>query len=180
MDEEFNEEIISDSDNGFSYEYPIFDQSNQEITDPDLTLGYLRKEQFTTHTPMVPEVWHYKVSSFDFDNGEIYTVESENDPHVVVIDAEKGIFSYQKLEGEKDRIVIGQVVTAVIDSPMIPAKDETHTFYRYILYTEQELAQRDFLANGPKLLAEAQETIDDLLLTIAELVGGATEEEEVE
>lgn len=165
---------------GFSYEYPIFDQTNQEITNPDLNLGYLRKEQFTTHTPMVPEVWHYKVKSVDFANGEIYTVESENDPHIVVIDAEKGIFNYKNLEGEEEKVVVGQVVTAVIDSPMIPAKDEVHTFYRYILYTEEELAQREFLINGPVLLAEAQETIDDLLLTIAELVGGAPEEEEVE
>ena len=63
---------------GFSYEYPIFDQSNQEITDPDLTLGYLRKEQFTTHTPIVPEVWHYKVSSFDFDFFDLVVFFKDN------------------------------------------------------------------------------------------------------
>ena len=59
---------------------------------------------------------------------------------------------------------------------MVPAWDETITYYRYILYTEKELSDRKFLAEGPALLAEAQGTIEDLLLVIADLVGGEEEE----
>ena len=174
--------ITDDTSNAgtYTYEYPIIDQSNQEITDPDLTLGYLKKEYFTVHHESVPEVWHYKVISFDFSDGEKYIVESENDPHVEVVDLNRGIFNYVQLEGEKFRIVTGQTVTTVVDSPLVEAWDETKIFYRYVLYTEKELADRDFLANGPALLAEAQETIDDLLLVIANLLGGNEAEEEEE
>lgn len=159
-----------------SYRYPILDESNNEITNPDLNLGYLKEEHFTIHHESIPEKWHYKVISFTFSNGEVYNVTSENDPRVKVIDAKKGIFSYKKAEGEEDLIVVGQTITTVVDEPMIPAWEETKTFYRYILYTEKELADREFLANGPQLLAEAQETIDDLLLVLADLLGGSDEE----
>ena len=72
---------------------------------------------------------------------------------------------------------------------------------RYILYTEEELAKRDFLNKGPKRLktletdttdlltvvadlagsdieerfTETQETVDELLLVIADLLGGNEE-----
>ena len=180
MDEEFS----AVEETGFSYEYPIIDQNNQEITNPDLDLGYLRKEYFTTHHPAIPEVWHYKVVSFDFSNGEIYVPDSENDPHIKTIDAQKGIFEYVNLDGEETRVVVGQTITAIIDQREIPAYDEQSIFYRYVLYTEKELADKHFIENGPALLAEAQETIEDLLLMLAELVGGeeevsSGEEEEV-
>lgn len=176
-----------------NYEYPILDESNHEIIDPDLDLGYLKKEYFTIHHESTPEQWHYKVVSFEFTNGEIYKVESEDDPHVEIIDAKKGTFKYKKLEGESDRVVIGQTIAPIQDSPLIPAWDETQTIYRYILYSPQELIQKDFMENGPSLLIEtqrtinnllttideAQETIDDLLLIIAELLGGADEESEI-
>lgn len=171
-----DEEILLEKNSNI-YEYPIIDQFNNEITNPDLNLGYLRKEYFTIHHESIPEKWHYKVISFDFANGEIYKTISEEDPHVEIIDAKKGIFSYKKIEGEEDVTVTGQTITAVIDSPMIPAWDETKAFYRYILYTKKELANHEFLTNGPKLLAEAQETIEDLLLVFADLLGGADTEE---
>ena len=177
MDEEILEEIASEETTGFSYEYPIIDQNNEEVTDPDLSIGYLRKELFTTHHPSIPERWHYKVVSFDFSNGEIYVPESEQDSHIRVIDAQKGIFEYVNLDGEEPHTVVGQTITSVIDQVAIPAWDEQVTFYRYVLYTEKELADKDFIDNGPTLLAQAQETIEDLLLMLAELVGG--EEEEV-
>jgi hypothetical protein len=55
MDELLEENIESVEDTGFSYEYPILDQDNQEITDPDLKLGYLRKEEFNIHHESIPE-----------------------------------------------------------------------------------------------------------------------------
>jgi len=125
----------------------------------------------------VPEEWHYKVVSFDFSNGEIYVPEYEDDPHIRVIDSKKGIFEYVNLDGEEKHTVTGQTITSVVDQQAIPAYDEQTIFYRYVLFTEKELADREFMANGPAKLAEAQETIEDLLLMLAELVGG--EEKEV-
>jgi len=174
MDEE---SLVIEESTGFSYEYPIIDQNNQEISNPDLNLGYLRKEKFIVHHPSVPEKWHYKVISFNFANGEIYVPESEDDPHIRTIDAQKGIFEYLNLDGEEKQVITGQSITSVIDQSAKPAYDEETIFYRYILYTDQELADKEFITNGPAKLAEAQETIEDLLLMLAELVGG--EEEEV-
>ena len=180
-------------DSTIEFEYPIYDQSNNEITNPNLNLGYLKKEYFTVHHESTPEIWHYTVVSFEFSDGEIYKPKSENDPHIEIIDNKKGIFNYKELEGESSKTVIGQTITAIQDSPLIPAWDETQTIYRYILYSPQELIQKDFMENGPSLLIEtqstinnllatideAQETIDDLLLIIAELLGGADEESEI-
>ena len=178
-EEQIDESIDTDVDvepGSFGYEYIILDESNEEITDPDLTLGYLKKEQFTVHHESLPELWHYKVVSFRFADGEVYTVTDENDPHVEIIDAQKGIFRYKDAEGESPRTVVGQTISPFIDRQPVKAWDEVKTFYRYVRYTEKELSDRDFLANGPTLLAEAQETIDELLLVIADLLGGAEEE----
>lgn len=168
--------VVPDDEEVFGYSYPIYDQSNQLITDPDLTLGYLKKEYFTTYHEAIPEKWHYEVILFEFANGEQYKPTSNADPHVNIVDAQKGIFSYVNLDGEEERIVTGQTITPVEDSPYVPGWEETNTIYRYVLYTEKELADREFLTNGPTLLAEAQETIDDLLLVIADLLGGGEEE----
>ena len=73
--------------------------------------------------------------------------------------------------------------------------------YRYILYTEQELADREFIDTTPirldaiesdandmlevvaelagsdieERVGETQETLDDLLLAVADILGGADE-----
>jgi len=170
------EEVISDEPTyGHGYAYPIYDQSNNLITEPNLELGYLKKEYFTVHHSSVPEQWHYQVTTFDFADGSNYKPASNADPHVKVIDDQKGIFEYVQVEGEEQKTVVGQTITPVLDSPMVEAWDETRTIFRYVEYTEKELSDRDFLTNGPALLAEAQETIDDLLLVIADLLGGAEE-----
>lgn len=173
MDEEILEQITEPGD--FAYEYPIFDQTNNEITDPDLELGYLQKEHFTKHHDMTPEIWHYEVTEFNFTDGEIYIPTGSIDPHIEVIDDQKGIFQYKNLEGEPERTVSSQTIAPVLDAEMIPAWDETVIYYRYILYTEKELSDRKFLAEGPALLASAQDTIEDLLLVIADLIGGEEE-----
>lgn len=175
MDEEiFNEE----EESGYGYQFPIYDQTNKLVENPDLELGWLKKETFTTHHTSVPEQWRYQVTIFDFANGETYKPTSNEDPHVRVIDDQKGIFEYVSLEGEEERVVVGQTITPTIISAAIPAWDETNTIYRYVLYTEKELADHEFLTNGPQLLAEAQETIEDLLLVLADLLGGGEEVDE--
>lgn len=177
MDENLNLEniITNDNINNFNFIYPIIDQSNKEITNPDLTTGYLKKEYFTLHHEAIPEKWHYEVKSFDFADGERYNVESQDDPHILYIDTKKGIFTYQSLEGEPERIVTGQTTAVMVDQSSVKAYDEQKVLYRYIPYTEKELADRNFLTNGPTALIEAQETIDELLLVIADLLGGIEE-----
>lgn len=169
MDEELFESL--DVDEESNYSYPVLDQDNNIITNPDLTLGYLKKEHFTIHHGSIPEQWHYKVVSFEFANGEVYK-PTDNDAHVRVVDEQKGIFKYINLDGEEKQLVTSQIIAPVVDRPMQVAWDETKTIYRYVLYTEQELAEKSFLANGPALLAEAYETIDELVLVLADLLGG--------
>ena len=173
--EDINDIVDNFDESTSSYKYPIIDQFNNEITNPDLTLGYLKKEDFTVHHESIPEDWHYVVDLVEFANGEIYHVEGEGDPHIEAINAQAGIFKFKFLEGEVEQQVVGQTITPVITQDFVEPWNETKTFYRYILYTEKELAEREFLANGPVQLAEAQETIDDLLLVIADLLGGAEE-----
>lgn len=187
MDEEILNEVENTEDTseetGFGYDYPIVDETNNEITNPDLTLGYLRKEQFTIYHESVPEEWHYKVVQFDFADGDHYKPTSESDPHIEVIDNVKGIFNYVPQPGEEEKTIVGQTIAPIISQAFIPAWEETKTLLRYIKYTEKELADRDFLTNGPAALANAQAalagaqaTIDDLLLVLADLLGGADEE----
>ena len=180
MAEKDSEELIQikgqeESVGVFTYEYPIFDETNTEITNPDLELGYLKQEHFTIHHNMIPEQWHYEVVQFEFADGEIYIPTGPTDPHIQIVDSIAGIFKYQSLEDEQERVVTGQTISPVIDHEALPAYDEDRIQYRYILYTEKELADRKFLAEGPGLLAEAQGTIEDLLLVIADLVGGGEE-----
>lgn len=170
-------EIPTQDEPGYGYNYPIYDQTNNLIENPDLEAGYLKKEYFTVHHNSIPETWHYDVVSFSFADGGKYVPTSNEDEHVEVIDDQKGIFGYVSLEGEDDRVVTGQTIRPTIDTPLVQAWDETKTIYRYVEYTAQELAEKDFLTNGPALLAEAQETIEDLLLVLADLLGGAEEEE---
>ncbi len=173
ISEEVNEEPTSNY--GYGYSYPIYDQSNNLITDPDLEIGYLKKEYFTIHHESIPEKWHYEVTIFDFADGSNYKPTSNADPHVKVIDDQKGIFEYVQVEGEEERVIVGQTISPVFDHALIPAWDETTTIFRYVLYTEKELTEKEFLANGPALLTEAQETIEELLLVIADLLGGSDE-----
>ena len=116
-----NTENTSEEDTGFGYDYPIIDETNNEITDPDLTLGYLRKEQFTIYHESIPEEWHYKVVQFDFADGDHYKPTSESDPHIEVIDNIKGIFNYIPQPGEEEKTVVGQTIAPIISQPFVPA-----------------------------------------------------------
>jgi len=179
MDEELLNNPINDNNilnnTGFIFNYPIYDQANNLIENPDLALGYLKKETFTIYHESTVEQWHYAVKFFEFKNGEVYIPVSEEDPHIEIINLEKGIFEYRPIEGEEEQIVIKQVISRVIDQEMIPAWEEEKTIYRYIPYTEKELSDKAFLDQGPILLTEAQETIDDLLIVVADLLGGTSE-----
>lgn len=189
--ENLNEENLQE------WEYTILDENDEEVIDPDLTLGYLKKEKITNHIEKIPAITHPWITAVYFkDNTVAYP--KENDSHVV-IDGSK--IYYQFLPNENPKGIRGQTISYIVDVPEQPARDEIETIYRYIFYTEQELADREFIDTTPTRLdaiesdandmlkvvaelagsdieervGETQETLDDLLLAVADILGGADE-----
>lgn len=149
----------------------ILDEQGQEITleDVDLSLGYLKEEELFVESR--PEIKHYKALRFNFNDNSSYTPTSENDPHVQIIDAATGKFSYLPEEGET-RSVKGMSIGLVIDQE---AQNIYETIQRYILYTEEELIQRSLperMTSAEETLEETGLTVEDLILLMAEVLGG--------
>ena len=122
----------------------ILDENNAEITSPDLSLGHLVEEEvFVAHHPAVEEV--------------------REQWHYETV--------YEYLNGGKD-------VVKVIDVPGVEAKDawdEYETIKRYVPYTEEELAALEEARNKPTLESRVdvlETTTDDMILLMAELIGG--------
>ena len=122
----------------------ILDENNVEITAPDLTLGHLVEEEvFVAHHPAVEAV------------RERWHYETV----------------YEYLNGGKD-------VVKVVDVPGVEAKDawdEYETIKRYVPYTEEELAALEEARNKPTLESRVdvlETTTDDMILLMAELIGG--------
>lgn len=164
----------------------ILDEQNQELSqkDIDLSLGYLKDEKlFIEHRPMET---HYKVTCFVFTDGTSYRPASEDDPHVRVVDAEKGQFEYIPDEGD-ERTVKGAAIGVVIDKE---AEDIYEDIKRYIRYREDELELRELpsrMEGAEESIVETQEgleeaniNIEDLILLMAEILGGDEEEPEEE
>lgn len=188
-------------DNEILYDLPIYNEEDQLIENPDLTLGFLTEEIIVDITPAIPAKTHYFPISMYFDDGTSILNPTEDDPHISIINAEQGRFGY--VDQGEGRKLTGMTVSLIVDSPKVPEKKTETKIYRYILYTEEELANRTFLAEGPERLSivefdtedllevvadlagsdiedrvtENQETIDELLLVMADLLGGAEEDE---
>lgn len=181
------------------YEYTILDENDEVVINPDLTLGYLKKEKIIHHIDAVPAITHRWITAVYFkDNTALYP--KDGDPHIVT---EGSKIYFRFLPEETPKEIRGQVFSDIIDTPGEPARDEEQTIYRYILYTGQELADREFLDATPARLtaiesdandlleavaelagsdleervSETQATVDDLLLVVADLLGGGGEEE---
>lgn len=91
----------------------ILDENDQEVTDPDLTLGHLEPDQlFVQHHDAIPE--KMPVKEIDYDN-PIWT-----GPNGGKLVETKIVSEYQ---------------------PPVDAWDEYEDILRYILYTEEELAE---------------------------------------
>lgn len=162
----------------------ILDEQNQELSqeDVDLSLGYLKDEKlFIEHRPMET---HYKVTCFVFTDGTSYRPVSEDDPHIRVVDAEKGQFEYVPDEGD-ERTVKGAAIGVVVDKE---AEDIYEDIKRYIRYREDELELRELpsrMEGAEESIVETQEgleeaniNIEDLILLMAEILGGEEPEEE--
>lgn len=122
----------------------ILDENNVEITVPDLTLGHLVEEEvFVAHHPAVEEV-------------------PEQWHYEMVREYPGG----------------GRDVVKVVDVPWVEAKaawDEYETIKRYVPYTEEELAALEEARNRPTLESRVdvlETTTDDMILLMAELIGG--------
>lgn len=196
---EEDSEITSDTSEWYE-SYRILDIDNNEISNPDLDLGHLEKEDLITYHEEVPEKGHYYVSFIELNTGESFFLK-ENDPLIEITNPSTGAFIYLPAQEDPSIQIKSASVRYVIDQHKINAYESKETILRYILYTEEELNNRNFLKEGPDRLnavetdtsdlvqvvadlagsdieervSEAQETIDDLLLVLADLLGGAEE-----
>ena len=105
---------------------------------------------------------------------------------MVVVDDKQGVFEY--IDESRDA-VRGMDLEEVIDVEKKEAKeayDEYEDIQVYKLYTDAELKERqeadekmkkqqDFLTNGPDQLQSNTNSIDDLYVTIADVMAGSGE-----
>lgn len=171
----------------------ILNEEDVEIkeSDVDTTKGYLKPDKkFIVHheeQPEVPEQKHYEVERFIFDDGSQMLIETNEDPHVKVIDDQAGVFEYvDKGEGN---VYYGAEIKSVIDQEHVEHKDaydEYEDIQRYILYTEAELKERKemeekqakqaaFMEKGPDQLDANTTSIGDLTIVLSEIVAGSDE-----
>lgn len=167
----------------------ILDEEGFELN-PDLidyNLGYLQpEEKLIAHHDAQPEVereFHYIVKTFYFEDGTKYQVKSQDDPHIKVVDMDKGVFDY--VDQGEGKVLRGIDLEEYEDVPQQEAKpeyNEYETFQRYILYTPEELAERaeaehkakiqqHFMETGPERLDETEINVEDLTLLMAEMIG---------
>lgn len=170
----------------------ILDEKDNELTEDqvDLSVGYLTYDQVLKehHNAVVgvQEKGHYYPQAFYFTDGTKYvvTVDGESDP--CVKRNEDGMsFSYVAPEGEEPREYKGCDLKYIIDVERQdgkPAYDEMEDIQRYKLYTEEELkakreaeekkkAETEFLSSGPSRLSTVETDVNDMTLTIADLIG---------
>lgn len=152
----------------------IIDIDGNELSpeDVDLSIGYLREEELLIAD--VQEQSHKFVSEFYFDDHTRYTVTSEDDPHVKIISTSLGYFDYIPDEGET-REVRGANIVKIID---VPASKQYETIQRYILYTEEELVQRQLpgrMDTAEEAIQETDMNVEDLVLLLAEVLGNDEE-----
>ena len=158
------------------YNMRILDEQDREITleDVDLTLGYLREETIVIANH--PKITHYEIGCFYFDDGSKYAPYGEDDPHVEVVDRGRNIYRYIPQEGEESHEVKGMDIKLVVDQE---AYTERETIQRYLLYTEDEVVQHTLpkrVSDVEEALEENNLTIEDLILLMAEVLGGDEEE----
>lgn len=124
----------------------IIDSNGVEIATPDLTKGYLKPETQTVHHDAVAgveEVSHYETETLPDGTPAIY---------------------YDADGREK-----GRDVRKVVDVPGVEAQDaydEEVEVQRYVLYTAEELAQRE---KEKQEAQQRQEVLDKLPETLAAL-----------
>lgn len=159
----------------------ILNQKNEEITidDVDLEKGYLEPEEiFVKHQDEqeeIPAESHYEVKTFYFTDQSKMDI-TEPDPHVKWIDRQKGIVEY--VDQGEGKTWFGTDLDTVVDVKgyfYSPAYDEYEKIQRYILYTPEELLEREkaenFIKTGADRLDNVEVNVDDITLLLAEMIG---------
>ncbi len=138
----------------------ILNTSGEEIINPDLSQGYLEESLYTFIIPAIPAQSHNWISGIFFSDGSAY-YPKEDDPnnHIEIIDAPNKKFKYNN--PEDTRIISGQLISEIIDIPEQPKQEVIEKVLIYHPYNELELTNQD--------------NINDILLLIADLVGGEEE-----
>lgn len=169
----------------------ILNEEDVEIkeSDVDTTKGYLKSDKkFIAHhkeQAEIPERKHYEVIRFAFEDGSQMLIESNEDPHVKVIDDQAGVFEY--VDRGEGNVYHGAEIKSVIDQEHVEHKDaydEYEDIQRYVLYTEAELKERKemeekqakqaaFMENGPDQLESNTTSIGDLTIMLSEIVAGS-------
>lgn len=153
------------------------------LTDADRAKGYVKADRrIVAHHDAVEEqaeVYRYTVGAFYFTDGTSYKPISADDPHIEVVDDKKGIFNYVDQGEEKE--CRGIDVVKLVESEYVApreAYDEYEDIYRYILYTDEELAAREAAEKKQRaidtFLDEGPTQIEDLTLLLSDLIGGET------
>lgn len=171
----------------------ILNEEDVEIkeSDVDTTKGYLKPDKkFVMHHDEqleIPEKKHYEVERFVFEDGSQMLIETNEDPHVKVIDDQAGVFEY--IDKGEGNVYHGAEIKSVIDHEYVEHKDaydEYEDIQRYVLYTEAELKERKemeekqakqaaFMENGPDQLKSNTISIGDLTIVLSEVVAGSDE-----
>lgn len=171
----------------------ILNEEDVEIkeSDVDTLKGYLKPDKiFVMHHDEqleIPEKKHYEVERFVFDDGSQMLIESNEDPHVKVIDDQAGVFEY--IDKGEGNVYHGAEIKSVIDHEHVEHKDaydEYEDIQRYVLYTEAELKKRKemeekqaklaaFMENGPDQLESNTTAIGDLTIMLSEIIAGSDE-----
>lgn len=169
----------------------ILNEQDEEIqeSDVDTSKGYLTSEQLIiAHHDAVErkqEVSHFTVDVFYFDDDTSLKATGEDDPHIEVVDAKQGVFNY--VDQGEGKVLRGMDLRTIVDEEEVQEKeayDETEDIQRYILYTEEQLAEmeerrkknqatQEFLENGPEQLNTNTSSIEDLTILMSDLIGGA-------
>ena len=167
----------------------ILDENDYELNRDSINhdLGYLVSEDILLKHHDAQEAidrkFHYIVKTFYFEDGTQYDVESQDDPHIKVIDAETGVFDYvDQGEGKTLRGIDLAEHEDVAAQEAKPEYDEYEIISRYTLYTPEELAERKeaelkaqkqkaFMETGPDRLDITETNVEDLTLLMAEMIG---------
>lgn len=158
----------------------IFNENDELVEDPDQNLGYIEKQIIpVTHQYIVDEsaVTHLEVIAE-------YPETGGKDVDVVIDVPERGHWETRDKNGK----LIQEFDGDLTGFPHDVITEDAWEYGLYILYTEEELAQRqeeydqileetekreEFMNKGPDQISELENTQEDMILLLADIVGGA-------
>lgn len=154
--------------------------------DCDLSKGYIRpfqkKVATIPATPYIPEQGYYQIKDVFFDNGEaVYDIDPA-DKRIETVDPANGQYAFIDTDGRKVKNITLKWITTVPAQPARQEWEQYEEYLQYIVYTEEELEQKaafeaaqkkqqDFLSNGAEKIETMGITLDELVLSVADMIG---------